>query len=479
MKTLLLALTNRMERVERFHRFLIWMAQSVIFALSGIAAFLLRFDGSIPTVHLAHLAKALPIWLVLKTIVFRMCGLDRGWWRFVSVNDVVRIGVGNLLGSFGGAVFIAWLVPRGFPRSIYFLDCLICFLATAGVRVCARIVQESVEKGCKKGLCKRVVIYGAGAAGVMLLREIRSNPALHYRVCGFVDDRSQKRGLLIQGSDVLGAGSDLAQIVRKQQIEEVLVAIPSATGGRMAQVLRYCHQAGVRCRTIPALAQTIEGQGLASQIRDVAVEDLLGRTPVHLNDGEIRVWLKGKVVAVTGAAGSIGSELCRQIARFRPRAIIGFDIAETPLFYLHREMQRSAPDVPFHAEIGSIQSSRRLAEVFREYSVSIVYHAAAYKHVPMMEGHVFEALEHNVFGTYNVAVAAAQHGVEDFVMISSDKAVRPTSIMGATKRLAMPACSPGFCDGEGRRDLRAEHGGSGKDRGSGPEPDSTVRAAAR
>jgi len=180
----------------------------------------------------------------------------------------------------------------------------------------------------------------------------------------------------------------------------------------------------------------IEERGLAGQIRDVAVEDLLGRKPVRLEENQIRATLEGKVVMVTGAAGSIGSELCRQIARFHPGGIVGFEIAESPLFEIDREMRQTFPQTPFYPEIGSIQNRPRLEEVLRQYSPSVVYHAAAYKHVPMMEAHVFEAVENNVFGTYNVAVAAAAHGVEDFVMISSDKAVRPTNVMGATKRVA-------------------------------------------
>jgi FlaA1/EpsC-like NDP-sugar epimerase len=204
----------------------------------------------------------------------------------------------------------------------------------------------------------------------------------------------------------------------------------------MTAILNRCHQAGICYKTIPGLAEIIEGNGLASQIRDVAVEDLLGRNPVRLEEDAIRCALQSKVVLVTGAAGSIGSELCRQIARFGPAGIVGFEIAESPLFEIDREMRQAFPQIPFYPEIGNIRNRARLDEVLRRYSPSVVFHAAAYKHVPLMEAHVFEAIENNVFGTYNLAAAAADNGVEDFVMISSDKAVRPTSVMGATKRLA-------------------------------------------
>jgi len=216
----------------------------------------------------------------------------------------------------------------------------------------------------------------------------------------------------------------------------VLIALPSATGQEMARVLRYCQDAGVAFKTVPGLAEVIEGNGLATQIRDVAVEDLLGRTPVALDHGLIAAKLTGRVVLVSGAAGSIGSELCRQIARFEPAGIVGFEIGETALFHLEREMRQSFPAVPFDPEIGSVQNRQRIADVLEEYRPAVVFHAAAYKHVPMMESHAFEAVENNVFGTFNLAVEAARSGVGDFVMISSDKAVRPTNLMGATKRLA-------------------------------------------
>jgi FlaA1/EpsC-like NDP-sugar epimerase len=259
---------------------------------------------------------------------------------------------------------------------------------------------------------------------------------LTYQIVGFIDDSPAKRGSFIRRVRVFGNGAVLRSVVASQSIETVLIALPSATGTEMTQILNRCHEAGVSYKTIPGLTEVIEGNGLAAQIRDVAVEDLLGRNAVRLEENQIRGTLEGKVVLVTGAAGSIGSELCRQIARFQPAGIVGFEIAESPLFEIDREMRQLFPQVPFYPEIGSIQNRARLDEVLRHHRPSVVYHAAAYKHVPMMEAHVFEAIENNVFGTYNVAQAAAHNGVDDLVMISSDKAVRPTNVMGATKRIA-------------------------------------------
>jgi FlaA1/EpsC-like NDP-sugar epimerase len=255
-------------------------------------------------------------------------------------------------------------------------------------------------------------------------------------VVGLIDDDPSKRHLILMGKRVLGPGENLRAVVRKHAIERMLIAIPSATGPEMVRILRFALEAGVEFKTVPSLAELIQGREMGRQIRDVAVDDLLGRLPVHLDQASIRMQIQGRVVMVTGAAGSIGSELCRQIAQFRPLALVGFDEAETPLFSLDRELVRNFPDLVFHPEIGSITRQDTLRRLMKHYRPSILYHAAAYKHVPMMEKHVFAAVENNIFGTWQVALAAAEHGVRDLVMISTDKAVRPTNMMGATKRVA-------------------------------------------
>jgi len=416
-------------------RLMVWSSQIVVFAFSAVAAFSMRFDFAIPRIHLNHLFIALAVWVITKSVVFRLTKLDRGLWRYVSVNDIIRISYGNIIGSIVGGVIILFIARSNFPRSIYLLDLLVCFLCTCGLRVAARIIAEArPDTGLAKG--KRTFIYGAGDAGVTLLKEIRNNSKLSYEVKGFVDDDPNRKGLRVAGLPVLGCGGDIRSIAKKHGIDLILIAIPSATGPQMTKMLESCHAAAVECKTIPGLGEIIEGGGLAGQIREVAVEDLLGRTPVRLEEARIRTAIQDRIILVTGAAGSIGSELCRQIARFGPAGIVGFEIAESPLFEIDREMREAFPAVKFYAEIGSIQNRARLDEVFSQYKPAVVYHAAAYKHVPLMETHVFEAIENNVFGTNNVAEAAKEHGVERFVMISSDKAVRPTNVMGASKRIA-------------------------------------------
>ncbi len=422
-------------RVAHFRRGIVGLVQLAIFLFAGLSAFLLRFDFSLSDNFRPHLLAALAVWALVKVLVFHLFRLDRGWWRYASVPDFLRLALANVTGSAVACAVLLVAAPAGFPRSLYVLDFLLCSIMTAGVRLAVRVVSELSHHPNGDGR-KRTLIYGAGDAGVALLREIRQNPTLAYAIVGFVDDSPAKTGIRIQGSPIFGTGKSLADVVLAQNIELVLIALPSATGSEMTAVLQRCQQAGVSYKTIPGLAEVIESNGLASQIREVAVEDLLGRNTVRLEESCIRGSLEGKVVMVTGAAGSIGSELCRQIARFHPAGIVGFEIAESPLFEIDREMVRTFPHIPFYPEIGSVQNRARVDDVIRQYSPSAIYHAAAYKHVPMMEAHVFEAIENNIFGTYNVASAAYEHSVDDFVMISSDKAVRPTSIMGTTKRVA-------------------------------------------
>jgi FlaA1/EpsC-like NDP-sugar epimerase len=417
------------------HLLIMHGSQLVAFAISSVLAFLLRFDFRIPETQVTNLAYAVATGAMVRPIVFHIFGLAERGWRFVSIPDLRRLAYANITGSAVILLTINQLPAAGFPKSIYVLDCALCFLLTSGMRIAARITVETAV-GKAKAAGNRTFIYGAGAAGVMLAREIRLNPSMGHCVVGFVDDDPAKIGLMIHGIPVLNGGEALNKLAKTYNIHQVLIAIPSATGRQMAKILEYCAAARLKFRTVPGLSEIMQGQRLSPQLRDVAVEDLLGRIPVRLEETSVRERLQDKVVAVTGAAGSIGSELCRQIARSQPRCIIGFEAAETPLFHLERELRQSFSDVSFVPVIGDVRNSDRVLQVFSNYRPSVVYHAAAYKHVPMMEAHLFEAVENNVIGTWNVASAAHLCDVEHFVMISTDKAVRPTSIMGLTKRVS-------------------------------------------
>lgn len=345
-------------RFVPLHRWLIRLTQIAIFLFAGVSAFLLRFDFAIPGAFRHYLLSALIIWVIVKVIVFHLSALDRGWWRYTSVSDLVRLIAGNIAGSIAASVAIMLLAAPGFPRSIYVLDFLLCLCMTAGIRLCVRVNFE-ISRSHSFVPRKRTLIFGAGEAGVSLLREIGRNSTLAYQVLGFIDDDATKTGRRIHQATVLGVGADLSSIVKAHNIEMILIAIPSATGLEMTRILNRCSSAGVAYKTVPGLAEVIESSGLATQIRDVAVEDLLGRAPIRLDDRRIRGALEGKVVLVTGAAGSIGSELCRQIARFGPAGIVGFEVAESPCLRSIAKCVR--PSLRFPSTPKSVASRSALA----------------------------------------------------------------------------------------------------------------------
>jgi len=428
--------SNSPSRLGRARPLVVFGIEIAAILCSAVLAFLLRFDFRLPPYEIPLLILAFIVWIPVKLTSFKLLGLDRRWARYVSLADLVRLTFSNLIGSFIGLVILLAIKHGEFPRSVYAIDFLLCVMLTAGLRVGVRVASESNRPRHPARNRKRTIVYGAGNAGASLLRDLHQDAALPYDVCGFVDDNPHKIGLILQGVRVLGNGNDLNTIAKKYEVELVLIAVPAATGSEMKTILERCNSAEIPYKTVPGLAEIIDEGGLARQIRDVAVEDLLGRTPVNLEHDRISAKLRAQTILVTGAAGSIGSEICRQVARFHPAAIIGYEIAESPLFQLGLEIARDFPGTVFHAEIGSIQNPSRLEEVFERHRPSVVYHAAAYKHVPLMESHIFEAVENNVFGTLNVVEAARAQGVAEFVMISSDKAVRPASVMGATKRLS-------------------------------------------
>jgi FlaA1/EpsC-like NDP-sugar epimerase len=340
-----------------------------------------------------------------------------------------------MVGSLSVGVCVALACPYPFPRSVIAIDFFLAILFTAGTGTIARLVAEttSYPEGGKR---TRTLIFGAGSAGVLLLRESRQNTSFTNHICGFIDDDEKKRGRVIHGIPVLGAGANLQDIVRKENIQEVLIALPSARGPQMRRIVELCRTAGVAFRTMPAMSEIISSQGLGRQLREVAVEDLLGRAAIQMDRRLTERKLQNRVALVTGAAGSIGSELCRQIATCRPGALVAFDVSESALFHIERELRRDYPGLVLYAEIGSTQNRQRLEEICALYHPHIVYHAAAYKHVPMMEANVFEAVENNIVGTFHLASVAREYEVEDLVMISTDKAVHPTSVMGVTKRIS-------------------------------------------
>jgi FlaA1/EpsC-like NDP-sugar epimerase len=427
----------RRDRRRRGRGVLAYLTDLTVFLFATFVAFELRFDGGLPPRYFHAMEASACILAAAKLAAFMAATVRWSHWKYTSPSDVLRIVLANSLGSLlGGSAIYFVLGQSTVPHSIYILDWLVSCLLTLAVRLAARVIVTARRVDRAGDKRTRVLIYGAGAAGQALVRELGQNESLMYQVKGLIDDDHRKSDLVFQGKRVLGTGETLGKVVEKHCINQVLIAIPSATGPQMVRILQLATDAKVEYKMVPSLGELLQGTDLGKQIRNVAVEDLLGRQPVQLDLERIRERIQGKVVLVTGAAGSIGSEICRQISKFHPLALVGFDEAETPLFHIDREMARDFPNVSWHAEIGTIMRPDALDRVMKQYHPSIVYHAAAYKHVPLMEKNVFAAVETNIFGTWNVARAAIEHGVRDFVMISTDKAVRPSSMMGATKRAA-------------------------------------------
>ncbi|GIU78018.1 MAG: nucleoside-diphosphate sugar epimerase [Bryobacteraceae bacterium] len=427
--------------IERHRRLAIAVMLAGAAAFSVTMAYLLRFDLSVPKAqrHMIPLVAAAAV--AVKLGVFFAAGLHHGWWRWTDTRDLLRLVAANFVGS---AIFSALLLAsQGIlvPRSIYAIDFVICTALTGGLRMLARITKElAMQEPRGKGR-KQVLIYGAGAAGVALARELRMNPDLGYRVAGFVDDNTLLRGEVVSGHRVMGAGRDLIRISERLRrrgvvVDEVLISMPSATGRQVREAMANCRAAGLPCRILPGLGGLVQGKGLSGQLREVALEDLLGREPIRLDKAQISAKLKGRVVLVTGAAGSIGRVLSHQIAMFEPELLVLADQSESGLFEIDLDVRKRHPQVRVAAAIADIRNEGDVRDLFGRHGVEVVYHAAAYKHVPLMEAHPVAALHTNVLGTWNLARTAFEAGVRSFVMISSDKAVNPVNVMGATKRAA-------------------------------------------
>jgi len=424
-----------LERILRVRRPMIILAHAVLVALAYWLAFALRFEFRLLPDELSKWSRTLPFVLVVRLLVFQWFHLYVGLWRYVSMRDIVVILKAGTLGSVILSAGILSAYGLAFPLSVLMIDWLLCLALVGGVRLTLRVVRESQRRG-RSGEGRRALIVGAGDAGEILLRELGRSSVLEYDILGFVDDEPAKQHMRIHDIEVIGTVDQLDTLTRSLRVQEILIAIPSAIGEERRRILDRCRASRVPFRTVPPLDELLSGRAQISQLQEVRPEDLLGRKEIRLDFEQIRHGINGRRVLVTGAAGSIGSQLSRQLATFEPETLVLFDRAESGLYFAELELRRLHKDLRIVPVVGDILDRRKVEEVLDAHSPEVVYHTAAYKHVPLMEEHPLEAIENNVFGTEIVARASQERKVKRFVLISTDKAVNPVAIMGMTKRLA-------------------------------------------
>lgn len=415
------------------------LSDTVLVVVSFFLAYLIRFDfeyESIPKNFVPHISILLGITIILKISVFILFKLYRSLWRYAGIYELVSVFLASAITNGAMFAYIAF-VDRLAPRSIFVITGMIDVFFIGGSRLVYRLYRRLVlGRVIKVDNLKRVAIFGAGDAGAMIAKEIELHPEMRYKLVAFLDDSDDKKGRKVNGIPVLGGIEDIEDVVDSKNIDEIIIAIPSAKPAIINNIYERCSKTDCKVKILPSMSQLINETISLQKIKDVDIEDLLGREPIMANLEEIAQYLGGKVVLVTGGGGSIGSELCRQIASYEPRKLLMLDNYENNLYDILNELTKKYPELDLVPIIANVREMNRLDEIFAEYKPNIVFHAAAHKHVPLMESHPEEAIKNNVFGTWNVAHCADKHQAERFVLISTDKAVNPTNVMGATKRIA-------------------------------------------
>lgn len=413
-----------------------------IFVIAYLLAFTVRFDFFVPDDFHALMWAGLPIFLIAKLIAFAIFRQFTGWWRYVSLNDLLGIGKATALSTLFavfGALLAGLFVERpSFPRAVFLLDGILTIGILSGLRVTIRLVRERIlnAKIAVADDAVRTLIVGTGFSAEGLARQVVRSKEFGIQLVGFIAEDPRLKGSDISGIPILGGIDQLIHIAQMRDVEQVIVAVEGLSRDEIRRVIDLCTSADLKNRVLPTTDALLQGQISFSTLRDVDLRDLLGRPPVRLSSEVIAENLNNRVVLVTGAGGSIGSELCRQVARFGPMEIVLVEQAENPLFHLERELIAAFPNVAVRPVIADIYDSERLSSIMQVVSPSVVLHAAAHKHVPLMEANPSEAVKNNIIGTLNVIRAAQRAGVDTCVLISTDKAVNPTSVMGASKRVA-------------------------------------------
>lgn len=413
------------------------LADLILINLSAFLALYIRFEFDFRQLYATTFLRDMLIYAGINSactiLIFHILKLYNSLWEFASVSELVRI----TLGCFFSAVFymvgmfmLHLTVPRSFPAIYMLILCLLC----GALRLSYRCVRRT-RAGLRSEGEKRTMLIGGGQAGAIALREFQTSPRSENKVVCIIDDSPNKVGSYLRGVKIVGGRSSIPAMAEKYDVDEIVLAIPSASRHEKLQILSYCHNTSCTLRTLPGICQLANGEVRIEQIREVDIEDLLGRETVKIDLDEVAAYITGKTVLVTGGGGSIGSELCRQAAAQRPKRLIIFDIYENNAYDIQMELRRTHPELDLVVLIGSVRDRARVMQVFDRYRPDLVCHAAAHKHVPLMETSPFEAIKNNVFGTYNVAQAADRFGTQRFILISTDKAVNPTNVMGASKRL--------------------------------------------
>ena len=418
---------------------LLMMVDAMIITIAGPMAIYLRYNfiwEQQAIIFIEYIFRYLPVNLLLSLLIFWMCRLYRGIWKYASASDLANILIGCFFSAAAQTVGMK-LLRLPFPRSYPFMYFAILSAGISTFRFSYRILGyiQSRREGMLKAGKKNTMIVGAGEAGYTLLKELQNSRFVGQNVCCIVDDDPGKQGKYLRGVLVAGTRHDICRLAEEYDIDEIMIAIPSASHGMIQEILDICSRTSCQLKVLPGLYQLVNGEVSVSRLRNVEIEDLLGRAPVDTQIDSIMDYVSGKTVLVTGGGGSIGSELCRQIAMHEPRRLIIFDIYENNAYDIQQELKRRYPDLDLVALIGSVRNTHRINNVFEKYRPDIVYHAAAHKHVPLMEDSPNEAIKNNVLGTYKTAQAADRFHASRFVLISTDKAVNPTNIMGASKRL--------------------------------------------
>jgi FlaA1/EpsC-like NDP-sugar epimerase len=421
---------------------LVLSADLLFLIVAHFSAYLIRFEGQLALNEWSNIKTVIPLLLPFKITVFMFFGLYRGMWRYTGITDLLNILKASVLTTFV-AMGCVLLVNRfiGFSRAVFLLDGLLTFVFIAGIRVSFRLFfNKNLERfpfsrnGGEISI-KKLLVIGAGDAAEKIIREVKENRALPYEIVGLLDDNAQKIGQRIHGISVLGKISELHYLIAKTQPDEILIAIPSAGREEMNRMVELCRTSKVTYKTLPGLNEIISDQFSIRSMREVSYVDLLGRPPVRLELDLIGLVLTGKIVMVTGAGGSIGSELCRQIIRFKPQLLILLDASEHNLYQIEMEILHEWGFKEYLPVLGQVQDQALLEDVFLKYHPAAVFHAAAYKHVPMVENNPWQAVTNNILATKSLIEVSVKYQVERFILVSTDKAVRPTNVMGASKRM--------------------------------------------